>query len=88
MHERQKEQEIKLRIDKDKRNPFNAKVNQESLARATKIKEKKDRLQQQANTMNPDFFYDEIGAGAANMDLMYDGEGAGADIESKLLGEH
>jgi hypothetical protein len=38
--------------------------------------------------MNPDFFYDEIGAGAAGMDLLDDGIGAGADIESKLLGEH
>ena len=43
MHEKQKEQETKLRIDKDKRNPFNAKINQQSLANATKHKERKER---------------------------------------------
>ena len=91
MHERPKESEMKLRMDKDKRNPFNAKINQESLAQATKLKEKKMRQKQQqydqTNTMNPDFFYDDV-AGGAGMDLLDDGVGAGADIESKMLGEH
>lgn len=89
MHDRQKDSELQLRIDKDKKNPFTGKINQENLANATKAKEKKMRQQQQnMASMNPDFFYDEIGAGAAGMDLLDDGAGAGADIESKLLGEH
>ena len=90
MHERQKESEMKLRMDKDKRNPFNAKINQESLANATKLKEKKIRQQQQynqTNTMNPDFFYDDV-AGAAGLETLDDGAGVGADTESKMFGEH
>lgn len=43
MHEKQKEAALKQKIEKDKRNPFIAKVNQQSLANATKAKEKKLR---------------------------------------------
>ena len=81
MHEKQKEQENKLKVDKDKRNPFNAKINQQSLANATKLREKKQRQQ-----MDPDFFYEDMDMGGG-MDMLEDG-GAGADIESKLMGEH
>lgn len=43
MHDRQKDSELQLRIDKDKKNPFTGKINQENLANATKAKEKKMR---------------------------------------------
>ena len=42
MHERQLTYEAQTRINKEKRNPFIAKVNRESMERATKYKEEKE----------------------------------------------
>lgn len=41
IHERQREFETQQKINNLKRNPFNAKINQQSMANATKAKERK-----------------------------------------------
>lgn len=43
MHEKQKTHENSLKVQQQKRNPFNAKINQQSINNATKAKEKRDR---------------------------------------------
>jgi hypothetical protein len=72
MHERQTKFEDQAKVNKLKRNPFNAKINEQSLANATKVKKH-----------NNNFDGDMGGAGMLDDDF---GGGAG-DIEDKLNAE-
>ena len=41
MHEKQRDFEDQAKVNKHKRNPFEKKINEQSLANATRLKEKK-----------------------------------------------
>ena len=80
MHEQHREFEEKQKVNNVKRNPFNAKINQQSLANATKAKEKKERNNYTSGGARDVFDYDDGG-----MDMLGDNMEAGGDIESKML---
>ena len=81
MHDRQVNFESQAKVNKQKRNPFNAKINEQSLAQATKIKEKKA-----AKAAGETFGNFDSAEGAGMLDDDFGG-GAGGDIEDKLNAE-
>ena len=87
MHQQVKEFTDQQKINNVKRNPFNSKINKESLENATKAKEKKMRAQ--GNTLiaetGNNYYYDDMGDYDNNngMDLLDDGSAA-ADLHAKL----
>ncbi len=81
LHERQTRFEEQAKVNKLKRNPFNAKINEQSLANATKAKERKQTKE------NYNFYgnQDDIGGVGGLMDD--DFGGVAGDIEDKLNAE-
>ncbi len=86
MHEKQKEFEDKAKVNKNKRNPFERKINEQSLANATKVKEKKAAM---AANSGYDFYGQDMGMTNNDRVGMLDDDfgGAGMDIEDKLKAE-
>lgn len=62
MHQRQVDFEAGAKVNKQKRNPFNAKINEQSLANATKVMEKK-RAAAKGNTPTGGDMEDTMGGG-------------------------
>lgn len=86
MHEKQRVFEAKSKVNKDKRNPFERKINEQSLANATKVREKKAA---KAADGNYDFYNQDMGMSNNDRVGMLDDDfgGAGMDIEDKLNAE-
>ena len=86
MHEKQRVYEAKIKVNKDKRNPFERKINEQSLANATKLKEKKAA---KAADGNYDFYNQNMRMSNDDRAGMFDDDmgGAGMDIEDKLNAE-
>ena len=92
MHERQAEFEAESKIAKQKRNPFNAKINEQSLANA----KKKQQTMKGTGTGGmiggtfardiADFGMSDMDGGAGMLDDDFGGMGGG-DIEAKLQAE-
>ena len=86
MHEKQKIFEDKAKVTKHKRNPFERKINEQSLANATKVREKKAAMG--ANS-GYDFYGQDMGMTNNDRVGMLDDDfgGAGMDIQDKLNAE-
>lgn len=86
MHGRQAEFEAEAKEAKAKRNPFNAKINEQSLANATRVKERKHAAAEAVRR-----FHNEESLGGGDMDggmmLEDDFQAAADDIEDKLRAE-
>lgn len=90
MHAKQREHENNLKVATAKRNPFNAKINQQSLQNATKRREQKNNMTgyEMEEAYAAEQAYDEMDAMSDAMDLLNDGpEGGMDDISQKLTQE-
>ena len=85
MHQRQTDFKEQSMIAKQKRNPFNAKINEQSLANATKVKERR-AAQEGGYGMTRDEGFDMSGGHGMLDDDRFGGE-AGGDIDAKLNAE-
>jgi len=85
MHERQKQFEEEAKVTKLKRNPFNAKINEQSLQNATKMKERREsatkRMFQDMDTFARGFGESQMAGGGG---MMMDEDMGGDDIANKL----
>lgn len=91
MHAKQRENEANLKITTAKRQPFNAKINQQSLQNATKRREQKNNMTgyEMEDAYAAEQAFDEMDAAMSDaMDLLNDGpEGGMDDISQKLTQE-
>jgi hypothetical protein len=84
MHQRQAEFEEEAKRAKAKRNPFNAKINEQSLNNATRVKERKHAAEEAVRRFHQE---ESLGGGDAEAGMMLEDEFQGDDIADKLLAE-